>query len=340
MADPACCIQQLCSKPTLSGPICTQFLSGEDKTNNINMCTCSTIDLNLYLQGESYPYGIYFGSCACCTNGGNYYFQCQQTYQAAIIATNTTVKVTQNAWLAAIGIDTNTSLENENESENINILNDDPLSVSINALAQLAASTAGQLAGDDIMDERQIKSAVTMACTFIFTYINKLADYWKSGKNLYIISVTSKELYGNTSEINKNDTNNSKYIVKTASSILEKDIPLTGDPRQWIFLTGNVDISIQTNTKTLLGATSKAQTTSSISMLDYTKNKTDNYTISSDPDVSLEIGLMGRIAQRPHISDVIYMSSEDAYPKTTNTARTESISTAQASTGLIICIFR
>lgn len=338
MADPACCIQKLCSNPTLSGPICTQFLSGEDKTNNINMCTCSTIDLNLHLQGETYPYGIYFGSCACCLYGGNTYFQCQQTYQAAIIATNTTVKVTQNAWLVATGIEANTLLENE--SDHINILNDDPLSVSINALAQIAASTAGQLAGDDIMDERQIKSAVTMACTFIFTYINKLADYWKSGKKLYMISVTSKELGDNTSTMNKNDTNNSKYTVKTASSILEKEIPLTGDPRQWIFLTGSGAISTQTNTLALFGATSKAQTTSSISMLDYINNKTDNYIISHNPDISLEIGLMAGIAQRPYISDGISMSSEVAYAKTTNTSASECISTAQAGTGLIICIFR
>lgn len=328
------CYQKIPPGTQPTGVLCGQYL--KTPTSPIFFIPESPGSINLLLYNSNSPtttpYGNMYGSvCQCCTTGVGG-IPCFPSSSAPVIATQTTVDVTQDAWVAATG--TNTSSLNED----ISYFAEDSTSGAMYALAQLASSTAGQLAGDDDTDEERIKNAVIIACTLILTHIDKLADSWKSGKKLYIASFTNEDIRANTSTIKKNDTNNLKYTVQNAASILEKTIPLTGAPEQWVTLTGDVTISTQTHTQQLLGSTSKAQTTSSASMFNYETGDTDNYIISHNPQVSVEIGLMAGIADRPYISDIIPMSSEFAYPKTTSTRASESISIADADTGLIIAI--
>ena len=253
------------------------------------------------------------------------------------IATDVTIEVTEPAWNAAVG---NTSpATSSTTSSTISFDNLEYKDSPRNALDQLARRTAGILA-ENATTEKEIKDAVILACTWILSNVQELADWWKAGKNIAVMTFKNTDIYGNTRVTEEQTSRNSKYAFQTASTFASREpfIPSIYET-QWVFKGGNYNIGTNSTTQNLMGATSIVQSTLDASISRY-NNITNNFTIGYSNEIALEIGLMVGVASRTTTpTEDVKLGAENAYPKDTKDNFSNAISVARADIGIITGIF-
>ena len=301
------------------------------KYTNVSSCGCNGCQQNTQYSDQAgkkltvlWSFDKNKRLCQCSDEGGNNncaYSQCCCSSASSNIATETTFQVTQPAWDVAVGGPT------------------DQASPENDALRQLAYFTAGMLA-QDATTEKEVKDAVTLSCTWIISNVQELADWWKSRRNLHIMTSTNLAVFQNTRVTQAQDSQNLKQRFQEASTFLSQEHYFAPyQPSQWVYCKGTHSIQTNSTTQNLMGATSVVQSTLDVSIFQNT-DIDRGFTIGYSNVISLEIGLMTGIAsQTTTPTEEVALGAENAYPKGRKDKLSTAISAARADTGIITGIF-